>query len=470
MQENAKPGTPGWQITRPGGGAISGWSGAVSVLPGTDVPVYVSTAAPTFTVHALRIGWYGGAGAREVFASPPVPGAAQAASVVEGTTRTARAPWTVSTTLKTAGWPPGDYLLRLDASTGPQTYVPLTLRTQRNEGRVLVTNAVTTWQAYNRWGGRSLYTGPGGFGGRSYAVSFDRPYDTNDGAGLFLVDELPFVQLAESLNLDLGYTTSVDLHSDPTTLDGVRALITLGHDEYWSPQMRDRVTAARDRGMNLAFLGANAVFRRIRMAPSPTGPNRIEIDFKEARRDPLYGKDDVQVTADWPSPPKARPQSDLTGPLYECNPVLAAMTVTDADNWLFAGAGVRDGDSFPDLVGSEYDRVNLAVPVPRPLEVLAHSKVTCRNVNSYADMAYYSTPSGAGVLNVGTNMWVRALDHAAGRGADVERTYRMTAAVTTNLLRAFAAGPAGSAHPAKDNLDAVRPYAGDPLSAKKNLW
>lgn len=469
-QENARPGTAGWRITRPGRGQIAGWAAAISTTPGADVPLYVSTDAPTFTVHALRIGWYAGVGAREVFSSPPVTGHVQPAAVVEGPTRTARAPWSPSTTLATAGWPPGDYLLRLDASTGAQTYVPLTLRTVGNAGRVVVVNAVTTWQAYNRWGGRSLYTGPGGFGARSYAVSFDRPYDTNSGAGLFLVDELPFVQLAESLDLNLGYTTSVDLHTDATTLDGARALISLGHDEYWSPAMRDQVTAARDRGMNLAFLGANAVFRRIRMAPSPVGPDRVEIDYKEPHRDPLYGKDNAQVTADWPAPPNARPQSELTGASYECNPVLFPLTVTDAGNWLFAGSGVRNGDSFPDLVGSEYDRVNAALPLPRPLEVLAHSRVTCRKVNSFADMTYYSTPSGAGVLNVATNMWVRALDHAAGQGADIERTYRMTAAVTTTMLRAFAAGPAGRLHPAQDNLDQVKPYAGDPLTAGKNLW
>lgn len=104
------------------------------------------------------------------------------------------------------------------------------------------------------------------------------------------------------------------------------------------------------------------------------------------------------------------------------------------------------------------------------MEVLANSKVTCRKVNSYANMAYYTTPSGAGVLNVGTNMWVRALDHAAGKGADVQRSYQLTAAVTTNMLRAFAAGPAGKAHPARDNLDVVKPFAGDALGTGRNLW
>lgn len=456
------PGTPDWRIRGSGPDAIAGWVGAVSVMPGASVPVFVSTSAPTFTLHALRIGWYGGAGARQVWLSAPTPGTRQPAGVVEGPTRTVRAPWSRSLTLPTAGWPAGDYLLRLDASTGGQSYVPLTLRTAGNAGRVVLLNAVTTWQAYNAWGGRSLYGGPGGFADRSYAVSFDRPCDTYDGAGLFLVDELPAVQLAERLGLDLGYDTSVDLDSEPSMLEGARGLVSLGHDEYWSPEMRDRVTTARDGGMNIAFLGANAVYRRIRLAATSTGPGRLEIDYKQAALDPLYGKDDVHVTADWPSGPRPLPQSSLTGTYYQCNPVLAPMVLTRTRSWLFSGAGVRDGESFPDLVGSEYDRVDPRVPTPRPIEVLAHSPVTCGGRQGQADMAYYTTGSGAGVLDVGTNMWVRALDHAAGHGADIERTYQMTAAVTTTLLQAFAAGPVGIAHPAEDTANQQEPPTSSP--------
>jgi hypothetical protein len=469
--ENARPGTPGWAITKPANGrGLAGWAGASSVSPGTAVKVYVSTTAPTFTVHALRIGWYAGAGAREVWASRPVPGVVQPPAVTDAGTRAVSAPWAPSLTVPTTGWPAGDYLLRLDASSGVQSYVPLTLRTDDNAGRLLISNAVTTWQAYDLWGGRSLYTGPGGSAGRSYAVSFDRPYDTFDGAGLFLVDEMPAVRLAEQLGLDLGYTTSVDLDRDAHALDGARALVTLGHDEYWSLAMRTRLTAARDRGMNVAFLGANAIFRHIRMEPTSTGPERLEVNYRQPKLDPLYGKNDDDVTADWPSPPHPRPESALTGGMYECNPVLDPMVVSDASSWVFSGAGVHDGSSFPDLVGSEYDRVDPALPVPRPIEVLAHSRVTCRGLHSFADMTYYSTPSGAGVIDVGTNMWVRALDHAAGKGPDIAVTYGMTAQVTSTVLRAFAAGPAGKAHPAVDNLESVHPYSGDVVGTKHQLW
>ncbi|KAE8764332.1 N,N-dimethylformamidase beta subunit family domain-containing protein [Georgenia thermotolerans] len=454
--ENAHAGTPGWQIARPSGpGEIEGYADTVSAEPGRQVRLFVSTTAARFRAEAFRVGWYDGVGARRYWSSPRVAGHRQPPATTTADTRTASAPWRPSLTMPTAGWAPGNYLIRLTADSGGQTYVPLTLRTPDAAGRVLILNAVTTWQAYNGWGGRSLYKGPRGYPDRSYAVSFDRPYDRNDGTGLYLIDELPAVRLAERSGINLGYLTDVDLDRDPDAVRGARAVISLGHDEYWSTAMRDRLTAARDAGTNVAFLGANAVYRHIRFDRAATGDRRLEIDYKEPRLDPLLGKNDAEVTADWPRGPRPRPQSDLTGTFYECNPVRAPMVLTATPAWLFAGSGAGPGTTLPRLVGSEYDRVNLAVPTPRPIQVLAHSPVTCGGRRSFADMAYYSTPSGAGVLNVGTNMWVRALDRGAGTGADAARNEAIVSRVTTNLLHAFAAGPAGAAHPAVDNVTEI---------------
>ncbi len=54
-------------------------------------------------------------------------------------------------------WPVGSYLLKLVASTGQQRWVPLTVRDDASTATYVIENAVTTWQAYNRWGGCSLY-------------------------------------------------------------------------------------------------------------------------------------------------------------------------------------------------------------------------------------------------------------------------------------------------------------------------
>lgn len=107
--------------------------------------------------------------------------------------------------------------------------------------------------------------------------------------------------------MPLDYVTDLDLHTDPQLLDGARAVISMGHDEYWSPRMRAAVTAARDAGTNLAFPGANAVYRRIRYAATPLGPDRLEINYNVAAEDPLDGNNAPDVTANWPAPPNADP-------------------------------------------------------------------------------------------------------------------------------------------------------------------
>jgi hypothetical protein len=187
-------------------------------------------------------------------------------------------------------------------------------------------------------------------------------------------------------------------------------VISLGHDEYWTPQQRDAVTKARDAGVNVAFLGANACYRRIRFGSSPTGANRTVICYKTAyTMDPLYGHDAALVTTDYRVAPAAHPESSMTGVLYEGYPTDAPYVVHASDHWLFEGTGVKNGDSFDHLVGVEYDRVTPGQPTPRPIQILAHSPLVCGGQSSHADSAYYTTPSGAGVFASGTMRWVEGL-------------------------------------------------------------
>jgi hypothetical protein len=462
-------GEPSWWIKRVGApDAIMGYASRASVLPGEPVNLFVSTTARGFRVTSLRMGWYRGDLARRVWQSAPVRGRRQRAARVIQPTRTVTCAWEPSLTIGTHGWPEGAYLLRLDADSGDQRYVPLTVRSARTGGKVVLKSAVTTWQAYNAWGGYDLYTGPGGYADRSLAVSMDRPYDA-EGAYLFLVYERKLVNLAERLGLPLAYVTSADTDADAHLLDGAAALISPGHDEYWSPAERAHVTAARDAGTNLAFLGANACFRRIRFARSPLGPSRMIICYKTSYQlDPMFGKHDALVTSDWPEPPAADPESSLTGTMYESNPATAGYIVAAPGAWMFAGTGVRKGTRFGGLVGIEYDRVNPGYPVPRPIEVLAHSPLTCRGVNSYSDSAYYTHAGGAGVFSTGTMRWVQSM--ASPRGPVSRACSAFTSKVTANVLRGFARGPAAAAFPARDNLRAMREWAGDPIASQHNLW
>jgi hypothetical protein len=473
VSENSVAGDPHWRIRHRGDpDAMLGYAGQASVLPGQPITLFASTTARSFTVSAFRMGWYGGDEARLVWKSGTVRGHRQRAPSLIEPTRTVEARWGLSLTIQTHGWPEGSYLLRMDSEAGAQRYVPVTVRSAQTAGKIVIKNCVTTWQAYNTWGGYDLYHGPAGaadYSNRSLAVSLDRPYDAS-GAYMFLWHEQKFIALAERSGLHLAYTTSMDIDSDPQQLDGASALFSLGHDEYWSPPERAHVTAARDAGTNLAFLGANCCFRRTRMASTRLGPGRLVICYKTSYlQDPMYGKDNALVTSDWREPPHQDPESSLIGTMYESNPVDAAYVVATPDAWMFSGTGVTKGTSFTGLVGIEYDRVNPDSAVQRPIEILSHSPLTCRGVNSYSDSAYYSHSGGAGVFNAGTMRWVASLGNLRSFGLNA-RTARFTKRVTANMLHAFADGPAAAKYPAHDNLAAMQEWAGDPIAAQYNLW
>lgn len=457
--ESGRRGSPDWRIRSAGPPeALQGYADKVSVLPGEEVGLHVSTTAAAFRVSAYRIGWYDGAQARLVWRSDPVDGRAQGGPVLTSASRMAHADWTRTLTVRTGGWPEGAYLLRLDGNHGHQRYVPLIVRSASGTGRTLLMHGPATWQAYNVWGGYSLYQGrDGSYASRSLAVTFDRPYD-GEGAEKFMVYERAAVVLAERLGIPLAYTTGLDVHRDPAVLDGAAALISLGHDEYWTPEQRRHVTRARDAGTNLAFLGANACFRRIRLEQGPTGPQRTVVCFKsDYRRDPEYPHAPAQVTTDFRAAPAADPESSLTGVLYEGYPTDAPYVVHSSGHWLFEGTRVRQGESFAHLVGVEYDRVTPEAPTPRPIEIVAHSPLVCNGDRSHSDSAYYTVPSGAGIFASGTMRWVEGLMAGTPDGGRDHRMDARTAAFVTrtteNLLRAFAEGPAGRTRPApRDNV------------------
>lgn len=470
VAENSLPGDPHWAVRNLGGQhEIEGYAGKASVLPGESFPLFVSSQSSGFTVTAFRLGWYQGDGARKVWQSRTLRGGVQNSPAVNGPTNTVQAGWDPVLEVPTHGWPEGSYLLRLDADSGAQRYVPVTVRSTVTSGRVVLKNCVQTWQAYNTWGGYDLYKGPtGAYADRSLAVSLDRPYDLN-GADMFLTYERNVIKLAEYLGLDLAYVTGMDLANDPHLLDGASALVSMGHDEYWTPAERANVTAARNKGVNLAFMGANAMFRRTRLDSTPLGGSRLVICYKTAyTQDPMYGKDNALVTSDWREPPNPDPESSLIGTIYEGYPVNAAYVVSSPGSWVFKGTGVKAGDSFPNLVGIEYDRVNPAYPVERPIEVLSHSPLTCGGVSSYGDSAYYTHPGGAGVFNSGTMRWVEAIYGDQPHGI-TGATPDFVKKVTANVLRAFADGPAAAKYPAHDNLDAIHEYVGDPIGNPQNL-
>jgi hypothetical protein len=458
VDENAKAGSADWQITGPiNHGNIEGYADATSATDGETVRLYVSTDARSYRVDAYRMGWYGGKQGRLVWRSPVRAGFRQATPVVDPKTRMVEARWTSSLTVSIdRTWPPGDYLLKLVADNGYAQFVPLAVRDDTSRAALVVVNAVTTWQAYNRWGGHSLYEGVDRLGAttpeaRSQVASFDRPYENDSGSGDFLGNELPLVSLLERQGYDVTYWTDVDLHRRGGRLSDHRSMLSLGHDEYWSAEMRGSVERARDAGTNVAFFGANALYRAIRLEPSPLGADRHEVNYRVARDDPLTGVDNNRVTVSWREPPVNRPESSLVGDYYQCNPVKADMVVADPTAWVFAGTGLGEGDKLRNVVGPEFDRYDVNAPQPPgPVQVLTHSPLRCGGKATFSDMTWYSVASGAGVFATGTNWWISKLNMACGPSDsclddDVRR-------ITLNVLDAFSIGPAGRAHPSVSNV------------------
>jgi hypothetical protein len=456
--ENAKPGTKDWVVTKPAmSHQIEGYADQVSINTGGRVALYVSTTAPSYQVEAYRMGYYGGTQGRLVWTSPTTPGKKQALCPVTAAVRMVQCPWDTPLAVQTdpTRWPQGDYLFKLTSSDGYQSYVPLTIRDDASHSAYLINNSVTTWQAYNEYGHYSLYTGPTPSGGmaladRAYTVSFDRPYDVTegngDGSADFSGQELRMVSEAESLGLDVSYTTDVDLDENPSTVLSHHAFVSLGHDEYYSLTMRNALQSARDAGVNLLFMAANSLYRHIRLQPSPLGADRQEVAYKDATLDPV--KDPALATpAAWRAPPNNDPESSLLGEMWRCNPVSGDMVIIDPSNWIMAGTGLPAGGKIMGAVQDEYDSYRAADPGPKNVEIVARSPITCVGRHDNADTTYYTAPSGAGVFDSGSLGFIGGLVTNPQPGTPAAYVTTMT----RNLLAGFGPGPAGRLHPSVPN-------------------
>ena len=422
IAENAKPGTLNWicNFVQPDH-ALEGYASQVSAVPGDDVALFVNTRARAVQVQAYRMGYYQGLGGRLIWQSDFVAAKAQPAPVVTPGTGTVTCPWSPTTMIKiTKAWLPGCYLLKLVGSGGEEQFVPLTIRDDTSTAAYVLQNSVTTWQAYNLWGDYSLYYGKTASGGQDFAdrariVSFDRPYPQTwaSGAADFVGNELPLLFHLESLGLDLTYWTDVDLHAQPQLLANHRCLFSLGHDEYWSQPMRQAAAEANANGVNLAFLGANACYRQIRMEPSSVGPNRLEVCYKDATEDPLALQQPELTTVNWAQAPGGQPESTLIGSMYQSVRAKADMVVTDASSWFYDGCNLTDGQILPNMILGEYDRYVPAMPGPRNVDVLAHSPVPKQS--NWSDITYYTAAgNGGGVLASGSASFVSMLSTTGG--------------------------------------------------------
>jgi hypothetical protein len=473
-----------WQLHREPKGAIKleGYTSQPSYLPGDLLRVAVSTTAPTFSYSIWRVSGAGSATGPfvKVFESSQLPGHLQSPPVVDPLTMLVAATWPddVAMAIPTS-WPSDVYLIRLDSSEGVQQYVPFVVRSPARHD-VLVVAGIMNWQAYNDWGGSSVYTTRVGDPvpglGRALAVSLNRPYGQDGGAGQLFFLELPFDAWLLRQGVDASFTTDYDLSLNPDAAPFPRVVVFNGHDEYWGPRLYlwlDRhVNQVGDLG--LAVLAADTGYWPVDLEDDAgSGPRTLVIPKEGPLPEALHlgasatdgGPQSYAPTASNGDDIEDRSTGFLTtiptsGPLvgaFTDQPLFgvryAGITSslgryrvgTDLPSGVLELTGLADGTSLGFIAGGEVDGVSQAADVLGPDKgAHDHRFAEARSIPGReagtswtAQAVWRDLPSGGRVFSAGTFYWGWALEPAWARGHAVPHGF---GALTFNLLRWLARG------------------------------
>jgi hypothetical protein len=473
-EENQAPGTTAWRLPGPpadvGGlsqGNVSGYVAEQGVSPGQTQRIYVSApGSARVRIRIFRIGWYRGTGGREVLASDRLAIAAQPPCTHRDATGLTECQWhpTLSFAIPPA-LASGVYIAKLSARTG-QSDCLFVVRSSRAQA-LLAQLPTSTYEAYNAWGGDSLYPGGTARVGltgitQGIEVSYDRPYDSVTGAGQFFARDVAMVQFLERYGYPVSYTTSESVDQDPAQLTGHKALLDFGHSEYWSARQEAGFTRARDAGTSLLFFGSDTLGWRVRYAPASAAaseagqPAHSIVAYKEhAPLDPNR----TSPTGSFPDAGAALTGSAYLGcitprvlqsgpPTYRYYAWAPASTLSPA--WLFAGTGITASTRIPGIVGYETDQHTALSP--RGTGVLGSGAVSCMPVTepgepvpgpgqNLAETTLYTAGSGAIVFNTGTLGWELGLAPVPSAspdapGAPDPRVVAMTRNLLTHVLGA----------------------------------
>lgn len=336
VTENLLPGSPAseWDIVGAGDPSIQGFATEISVDQGASIAFKINdTSLAPYRLDIYRIGYYGGLGARKVGEIPssqtlrqsqPAPLTDPATGLVDAGNWSVSTTWTVPQTATS-----GVYIAKATREdTGGASHIIFVVRDDDGESELLFQTSDTTWQAYNRWGGNSLYTGP--IDGRSYAVSYNRPFDTRatTAKDWFFSSEYAMVRWVEKNGYDVSYFTGVDSDRFGSEILEHDVFLSVGHDEYWSANQRANVEAARDAGVNLAFFSGNEVYWKTRWETSTDAsgtPFRTLVTYKETWANAKIDPEPNTWTGTWRddrfSPPAdgGYPENALTGQIFTVN-------------------------------------------------------------------------------------------------------------------------------------------------------
>ena len=459
--ENALPGDASWALRDPASAReIEGYSDKTSVNLGDNIALYVHTAESSYTLELFRLGYYAGRGARRVLGPVQRSGVAQAMPEPDADGLVAcdwRDPYNLSVPRE---WVSGVYLAKLTAqSSHKQSFIVFVVRDDARTSDYLFQSSVTTYQAYNNWGGKSLYDDNSSAGRRATRVSFNRPYALGSdasglGAGELLAPlfagtaqptaawEYPLLRFLEREGYDVTYATNIDTHDNPRLLEGHRAFLSVGRDAYWTWNMRGHVEQARDRfGTHLGFFSAHACSWQARLEPDAQGkPLRTLLAYKD-QSDPIAETaNSYQLTTEWSEPALDLSQVTMLGVQQQSTGVDADLIVDDDTSWVLAGTGLRRGDRLPGLLGHAVDAVPGVLPAGHAR--VMHSPFSAQDVaQGYADMITFAAPSGAWTFSAGTLQLAWGVDDYAQRALPASRLSPAAQQLARNVLARLRSAP-----------------------------
>jgi hypothetical protein len=374
-------------------GEIWCYTDAIAYVPGATVRLCVSSSAKSYRLAIVRDG-------------------ASLTPVLERTIRNARwqdAPeqcsvlgcgWAPSLEFRIeADWPSGLYRITLTAE-GPagnallahHLFIVRPLPGEKPD-RILQVAATGTWTAYNTWGGSNHYQGITGANRDQYAttVSLERPWCRGF---VVLPDEAPRVPLeldpppgsapryphlewafangysnkyassgwasydrhlfqwAESAGFAVDLASQHELQFNPEILEGYACVVFVGHDEYWTWEMRDAIDRYVERGGHVARFAGNFMWQtRLESA----GRAQVCYKYRARAEDPVYRSADPSRTAgSWEAKEVGRPGAltfglNATNGLYAgwggCAPRgVRGFPVYRPGHWAFTGTGLCYGD------------------------------------------------------------------------------------------------------------------------------
>ena len=425
QKENAKKGSRSWSLDSTATqGEIVGYATEVSVLPNQVVHFHVSTTpAARYQIVLYRLGWYGGAGARQFACIPACKrgrqGAPRPVPPPDPNTGIVRAGWPVTDTYRfPRNAVSGYFLVKLKLISGRDegkvSYIPLILRAPvSRRAAILVQASVNTWQAFNAWGGKSLYAFNSTDQVPANHVSFDRPYDPEGAVPIQY--EIGLLRFLERNGYNVSYTTDVDTDRRPAELRRHRLVVSSGHDAYWTKQQRDAFEAARDSGTNLGFIGADIGEWQIRYENN----RRTIVEYRDAALDPET--DPALETVRFDDLASPRPVCQLRGVSFggldPNNGPRRAYVVNRAalkDAW-FRRTGFTAKSRLGDSVGFVWDTIQPSCAAPNTTIFFSYRGRNTTGTPTTAQAVRYVAPSGARIFSSGSLRFVWGLDNAYAR-------------------------------------------------------